>query len=210
MSMPLTGKIVINIPKDRIGVLIGPDGVTKRRIEREFHVKLTVNSETGEVAIEPIEGCSLPDILKARKVVEAIGYGFNPDIALKLREDDVYLEVIDLKEYFKRREDLVRVKARIIGTEGKARRMIEELSNAHIVIGDRYVAILGTYEQVRMARDAVMRLISGAQHRTVYARLRRMRRELKRQKFWEMLEKAKEAELSEGLEEGESFEESGS
>ena len=57
------------------------------------------------------------------------------------------------------------------------RRMIEEMSGARLAIGDRHVAIVGDYEQVRVAREAVEMLIRGRQHRTVYDFLRRMRRE---------------------------------
>ena len=41
------------LPKERVGVAIGPDGEVKREIERRTGAKLTLDGETGEVIIEP-------------------------------------------------------------------------------------------------------------------------------------------------------------
>ena len=78
----------VNIPRERIGVLIGPKGSVKRRIEDELGVKLTIDSESGSVRIElkkpPEEGGDPVALFKARDVVEAIGRGFSPEKAFKL------------------------------------------------------------------------------------------------------------------------------
>ena len=42
---------LIRIPIERIGVIIGKSGNTKRRIEKKCHVDLNIDSETGEVII---------------------------------------------------------------------------------------------------------------------------------------------------------------
>ena len=44
-------KTFIRIPSDRIGALIGPSGKTKKRIEATFQIKLTIDSDTGNVKI---------------------------------------------------------------------------------------------------------------------------------------------------------------
>ncbi|RLF23965.1 MAG: RNA-processing protein [Thermoprotei archaeon] len=179
------GAITITVDKDRLGVIIGGKGEVKRRIEKALGVKLEIDSNTGEIKIIP-EGERIDPLklLKARDIIRAIAYGFSPDRAMKLLGEDTYLEVIDLKQYTSgRREDIVRVAGRIIGEGGKARKMIEELTGAEVSVYRHYVAIIGDYEQVRMARNAIEMLIQGRQHRTVYRYLFREKRELKRRRF---------------------------
>jgi ribosomal RNA assembly protein len=76
---------------------------------------------------------------------------------------------------------------------GKTRRLIEELSNADMVVFGHTVGIIGTFEQVNVARSAVQMLIDGSQHRTVYKFLQRKRSELKKQmlELWEKPEDEK-------------------
>jgi len=175
------GSVTLAIDKERIGVLIGEKGRVKKRIEELLDVKIEVDSKTGEVKILP-KG-ERPDplkLMKARDIVRAISYGFNPDVAMLLADDDMFLEVIDLKQHSSgRREDIIRIAGRVIGEKGKARRMIEELTGAHISIYRQYVAIIGNYDQVRIAKTAVEMLINGRQHATVYKYLVRARREMK-------------------------------
>ena len=38
-------------------------------------------------------------VWKARYIVKAIGRGFNPEIALKLMDDEMILEIINLPDY---------------------------------------------------------------------------------------------------------------
>ena len=98
------------------------------------------------------------------------------------------LTVIDLREIFGRSSsDIQRVKGRIIGKEGKTRKIIEELSEAVISVYGHTVSIIGGVEQAEIAREAVNMLIKGSQHVTVYRYLNRKRQELKKKRLelWE-------------------------
>jgi ribosomal RNA assembly protein len=53
-------KTFIRIPEDRIGVLIGPKGKNRRKIEATFGVSITVESDTGNVEIKVKE--DQPDV----------------------------------------------------------------------------------------------------------------------------------------------------
>jgi len=175
------GTVTLAIDKDRIGVLIGEHGKVKRHIEELLGVKIEIDSKTGEVRISPKDNKLEPlKLMKARDIIRAISYGFNPDVALMLADDNMFLEVIDIKQYCSgRREDIVRIAGRVIGERGKARKMIEELAGAHISVYRQYVAIIGDYDQVRIAKTAIEMLIRGRQHATVYKYLIRARREMK-------------------------------
>jgi ribosomal RNA assembly protein len=186
----------VRIPKERVGVLIGPEGKVKSDIEERLNVTLTIESEGGGVEIVLNEGATDPStILRAKDVVSAIGRGFSPEQAFRMiRNEDVVFDSIDLRTIFGRSDsDIKRVKGRIIGMNGKTRRIIEELTEADVVVYGHTVGLIGTFEQVDAARNAVQMLIQGSQHHTVYSFLQKKRRELKKQmlQLWETPEKDK-------------------
>ncbi len=191
MARPST---FLKIPKERVGVLIGPEGKTKKNIEKELSVELQIDSEAGDVTVMLTEGSEDPSVLfKAKDVVTAIGRGFSPEHAFRLiRDEEVFLDVIDLRTVFGRSEsDIKRVKGRIIGMDGKTRRIIEELTDTNIAVYGHTVSIIGNIEQVDAAREAIQMLVKGSQHSTVYRFLHRKRRELKK-KMLELWEKPAE------------------
>ena len=184
----------VRIPKERIGVLLGPEGKVKQYIEENLTVSLEVDSEQGDVSIVVSEKAEDPSVLfRARDLVTAIGRGFAPEHAFRLiRDETAIFDVVNLREIFGRSEsDIKRVKGRIIGMEGKTRRIIEELSGANIVVYGYTVGIIGTFEQANIARTAVKMIIDGCQHHSVYKYLAKSRRELKKQKL-ELWEKPEE------------------
>jgi len=186
----------VRIPKERVGVLVGPDGEVKRQIEEKLKVQLQIESEAGGVTILLSETAQDPSLLlKAKDVVTAIGRGFSPEHAFRLiRNEDAIFDVIDLRLIFGRSEsDINRVKGRIIGMNGKTRRLIEELTEANVVVYGHTVGIIGSFEQADAARNAVQMLIDGSQHHVVYRFLQRKRSEMKKQKLelWEKPEDKK-------------------
>ncbi len=191
MSKP---NMFVRIPKERVGVLVGPDGKVKQSIEDKFMVKLDVESESGGVTVVLSEKANDPSLLfRAKDVVTAIGRGFSPEHAFRLlRNDDAIFDLIDFRIIFGRSEsDIKRVKGRIIGANGKTRNLIEELTEASVAVYGHTVGFIGTFEQVDTARNAVQMLINGSQHHTVYKYLQRKRSELKKQKL-ELWEKPEE------------------
>jgi ribosomal RNA assembly protein len=180
----------VKIPKERVGVLVGPDGRVKQNIEEKLKVELQVDSEGGDVKVLLTEKAEDPSLLfRAKDVVTAIGRGFSPEQAFRLiRDENAIFDVIDLRIIFGRSEsDISRVKGRIIGMNGKTRRIIEELTDANVVVYGHTVGIIGTFEQADAARYAVQMLIDGSQHHAVYKFLANKRRELKKQmlELWE-------------------------
>ena len=167
----------IKIPKDRIAVLIGKSGETKKKIETETHIKLNINSKDGDVSISGEDALGL---YTAREVVRAISRGFNPEYALQLLKSDYSFEVFNIIDYVgKNKNAILRLKGRIIGKEGKARRIIEELTEANLCVYGKTIGIIGEIENVSIARRAVQSLLSGAPHSNVYRWLEHRRKELK-------------------------------
>jgi len=180
----------VRIPKERVGCLVGPEGKAKAYVEEKLTVKLEIESEAGGVTITLAENATDPSmLLRAKDVVTAIGRGFSPEHAFRLiRNEDAVLDVIDLRAIFGRSEsDISRIKGRIIGMNGKTRRIIEELTDTNVTIYGHTVGIIGTFERAEIARNAVQMLIDGSQHHNVYKFLQKKRSELKKQmlELWE-------------------------
>ncbi len=164
----------VSVPRDRVGVLVGNGGAVKRKIEGGTGVKLRVNSDTGEIDIRRKDTVPADSTLKAVDVIRAIGNGFTPQKALQLLSDDIYLTIIDITDYVgKSRKDLVRQRARLIGSEGKARKMLEHLTETDISVSDHRVAIIGQAESNELARTGIEMLLSGTPHGDVYKQLRK-------------------------------------
>lgn len=170
----------VKIPKDRVGVLIGKGGETRSRIERESGVKLTIDSEEGDVEIDHSHAADPSMALAVLDVVTAIGRGFSPEKAIKLLEQDYVLVVMDIRDYVgKKHEHIERMRARVIGSHGKTRRIIEELTGSHMSVYGNTVSVIGDSLQVEIARRALDMLLSGSEHAAVYRFLEGQRPQLK-------------------------------
>ena len=166
------------IPEDRIGVLIGPGGRTKRGIAEATRTTIDVDAEDGEVTVSGPETDPV-SVLKARDIVLAIGRGFSPVRALRLLKENTFLGVVDIKLATGHREKaaLRRIRARVIGSAGRARARIEELSGCWMSVYGSTVALIGEEEQLERATRAVGLLLRGSEHSTVFHLLARLRRD---------------------------------
>jgi ribosomal RNA assembly protein len=158
----------IKVPQKRIKTYQDRDCAVLKKLTSELGVEAKLAD--GNVEIDGEGGAAWV----ASMVVNAINLGFSPERAYKLLNDEYYLEVIDLDTYFGRSEKLVeRYLARVIGKEGKAKKVLEELSDAHISVWEHKVAIIGTFEELHDAREAINRLLEGSTHAGVYSYLER-------------------------------------
>jgi ribosomal RNA assembly protein len=182
--LPGVTRITTKVPLDRVGVIIGGGGSVIDMLRRRLGVSVKVDSTTGAVVIEPISPSTpVANLLKAREYIDAIGYGFSPERAERLLDEDQVLLVIDLKSYVGDSENhLKRIKGRIIGEGGRARRNLEEITNTYISVGEATVAIIGGFEEAEVARQAIQMLIEGRQHTTVYKYAEKMMAGLRRRK----------------------------
>jgi ribosomal RNA assembly protein len=163
----------IRIPKSRIGVIIGKKGKTKSEIESLTQTSLEISSEDGSVVIKATEETPDPTfLLKTRDIVKAIGRGFSAEKAFLLLDDDVFLETIQLDGT---KSNIRRLKSRIIGEKGKTRNIIEASTDALISVFGNQVTLIGDLNEIRYAKEAIIQLISGSRHSTVYRYLEQIR-----------------------------------
>mgnify|MGYP001619881227 CR=1 FL=1 len=155
----------IRIPKDRIPMLIGKKGATKKLIQRKTGTKIRIDSKEGDVIIE---GEDSLNVYQTKRVIQSIARGINPEKALILL-DEGSLDIINIQDFSgKSKAKQMRLKARVIGTKGKARELLERLTNTEIVVYGKTITIVGKPEDVILAKSCVERLLQGAPHGNVY------------------------------------------
>ncbi len=170
----------VKIPRDRIAVLVGNNGETKEAIE-EHGVQLDIDSETGDIAIRSDNAVVELD---AQSVVRAIGRGFSPEHALRLFGEDYYFELLDMRDYVgKKSKDVHRIAGRVIGKNGRSRRIIEDLADVFLSVYGTTVGIIGQPRSLDAALEAVRMLLNGANHSTVYHFLEQERKRMKLEEF---------------------------
>ena len=168
----------IRVPRDRLAVLIGRNGDTKRELEEKAGIALEIDSREGDVTV-----IQKGDPLKAAlsiSVIQAIARGFSPHKAFFLFEENSLLIVISLREFAKPGSHrIAEIKGRIIGTGGKTRKVMEELTNTSISVYGDTVSVMGDYVSVEYAREALTMLINGSRQRTVYTYLEKNAKNLR-------------------------------
>jgi ribosomal RNA assembly protein len=174
----------LKIPDDRIGVLIGTDGETKKKVEESAEVEIEVDSESGAVTVTRAEDADPVRSLKGPRIVKAIARGFPPESALRLLDDVdgdasmVVYESINIKKAAGSDSETRAKKGRLIGRNGRTRELMEELTGAEVRIYGKTFGAIGTPEQVEAATTAAEMLLDGAPHGTVYSYMEEKRNEM--------------------------------
>ncbi|MCL4480666.1 MAG: KH domain-containing protein [Candidatus Thermoplasmatota archaeon] len=179
-----TSLSVLKIPEERIAVLIGRGGKTKRLIEKTGEVNLVIESSSGSVEVIS-RGDPLKKVI-TNSVVMAIGRGFSPERAILLYSDSYQLAVISLRDFANPGSRRIsQIRARLIGSNGRTRQILEELTGTAISVYGDTVSIIGDYVSMEYAREAITMLINGSKQRTVYTYLERNARKMRYQKIEE-------------------------
>jgi ribosomal RNA assembly protein len=185
----LSSEQIIKVPLERVGALVGKEGIVKEEIERRCGVTLEIDGKSGEARItyKP-EALIESNPFKAVDIVSAIARGFSPQRAFSLLEEERILSIIDLREYAGKSENaMLRIKSRLIGTEGKARKIIEDLAGAQVSVYGHTVAIIGEPDASRVAKEAIDKLAKGGTHKATYEMLQKYRtkQKLDKMQLWE-------------------------
>ena len=186
--MDLNFERELKVSADRLGALVGKNGTVKKEIEERCGVVLQIDSKTGDVSVSSEKELSQSDPFKAVDIVTAISKGFSPERAFRLLGEEEGLSQLDLREYAGKSEnDLSRIKGRIIGLDGKTRRILEELTGTYVSIYGHIVSVVGRMDQNKLALDAIDMLASGSSHKSMYNMLQgaRTKTKIDRMKLWE-------------------------
>jgi len=177
----------MKIGKNRIAVIIGKNGETKKEIEESLGVQIILDSESGDCQVKPVIGhpkYSPLNIFTAQKIINAINRGFNPVKTMKLLDETFDIEVFHLYDLLGKSEKKIkRLKGRIIGRNGEMRKAIERYAESHVSVYGKTVSIISDYDNLQIARKAVNMLLSGMPHHSVLKFLENKYNDKKKEEF---------------------------
>jgi len=133
----------------------------KKNLEEKLNVKITNRGR--EVFIE---GTPENEYI-AEKVIDALNFGFSFSTAILIKERNFIFEIINIKQNTNRK-DLQRVRARIIGKNGKTLKTLNQLTGCNFELKDNFVGIICDPESLKNGQEAVISIIRGAKHSNVY------------------------------------------
>jgi len=141
------------------------------------HMKLQVRMNTKRRAVELRNSDNTEDIgalQKAADYFKAFMLGFDQsDAVALLRLDDLFIESFEVKDVKRLNGDhKSRCIGRIAGKDGKTKYAIENATRTRISLCEDKIHILGSFSNIRMARDSICSLILGSAPGKVYTKLR--------------------------------------
>jgi len=152
----------VSMPERRLGLLRRNKNLVKQ-LEELAEATVEVSDGVTFECDDPIIG------MRVKQVLTAFGRGFAMEDALNLLDEEQEMCLIDVTEYSgKSRDRLGDLKGRVIGRKGKSKAVIEKATGTKMVLQGKTVGIIGRWQSVQLARDAVCMLLEGRKHGTVF------------------------------------------
>ena len=152
----------IQIPQERLPILIGRHSAIKNIIEAKTQTAITAG-ESVEITGPPEQ------VFLAKNVVKAIARGFDPQQALLLADEEYELTVISLGNESKNTQQ--RLLGRVIGRAGQAKKNIEKSCTCHIAVYGKTVSVISHLDDHKKATQTIEDLLAGHTHAYAFKRL---------------------------------------
>jgi RNA-binding protein PNO1 len=165
----------IPIPQNRLSPLKKDWHSIYEPVVSQLKLQIRFNPKTKNVELKNSpETINSSFLQKASEFLKAYSLGFAvKDAIAMLRVEDMFLDSFHIKDVKNLNgEHLARAIGRLAGKDGKTRLAIENVSKTRIIIADAHIHILGSYSNIRIAKDAIMNLILGSTPGRVYNQLR--------------------------------------
>lgn len=144
-------------------------------VVQNMKLQIRMNAKKKTVDIRECEETEdRSSIQRTADFLKAFMLGFNLDDAIAmLRLDDLFLETFQIKDVKNLQGDhLSRCIARISGEKGKTKNAIENATKTRIILADSTIHLMGSFSNIRGAKDALCSLIMGTPAGKVYSQLK--------------------------------------
>ncbi|CAI0540972.1 unnamed protein product [Linum tenue] len=146
-------------------------------VYEQMKIDIRMNLKARKVELKTrVDTPDISNLQKCADFVHAFMMGFDViDAVALLRMDELYVDSFEIKDVKTLKgEHKSRAIGRLSGKGGKTKFSIENATKTRIVLADEKIHILGSFRNIKIARDALCSLILGAPPGKVNSKLRQV------------------------------------